>query len=134
KRLMSIAERMQVLRASLYHINQAQQSMLISKHETRAQELHSIAVSNHSTFDEKWTRLEAALESDLKSRMETISASHSAELGRLISHHEEEEDDTFVSLSRHLKGKPNREEREKAIIEKLNAAQENELKTLKANH
>jgi hypothetical protein len=134
KRLMLIAERMQVLRTALYDINQTQQSMLISRHEARAQELHSIAASDYTTFDGRWTKRDAALESNLKSRIETVSAFHAAEIKSLISRHEEEENDAIFNFSRHLKGKPNREEREKAIIGKLKAAHENELTAFKISH
>lgn len=55
-----------------------------------------------------------------------MEAASETKLKELTSRHEEEEDDMFLDLSRHLKGKPNREEREKNILEKLKTNQEKE--------
>jgi hypothetical protein len=52
----------------------------------------------------------------------------------MLRRHEEEEDDTLISLARLLKGKVNRQEREHSIMEKLRAAQESEKEHLLRSH
>ncbi|PGH11444.1 hypothetical protein AJ80_07124 [Polytolypa hystricis UAMH7299] len=133
-RLMGIADQMRALQSSLMILNKSQQSLLIARHENRAHELHSSSISLSSEFEREMSTLSATLQVNIQRRMDALAASHVAELQDLTARQEEEEDDTFLSLARHLKGKPNREERERAIVEKLKVSQEKERIELEHKH
>ncbi|PGH13577.1 hypothetical protein AJ79_03570 [Helicocarpus griseus UAMH5409] len=134
KRMMYIAERVQNLRAALANINRSQQCMLNERHEKAAIDLHDKTMAGPSTFEQKREALMADLKANQKQRLDRLEASQMEELHTMTARHEEEEDDTFLTISRHLKGKPNRECRERSIIDKLKASQETELCALEQLH
>ncbi|EEP77778.1 predicted protein [Uncinocarpus reesii 1704] len=134
QRLMAIAELIRNLRLTLDRINESQQKMLNMRHETDALLLHSKIQDEKKQFDEKRQRLELALQSNVKKRTDALSATHETEIAEMTSKHEDEEDETFISISRHLKNRPNREERERSIMDKLKAAQDRELASLQKTH
>ncbi|KDB25982.1 hypothetical protein H109_02182 [Trichophyton interdigitale MR816] len=134
KRLISIANQIQKLQAELAKINKIQQSMIINRHQDSAQQIQVAAVSKQIEFDQTRVKLEKAYESNFKLRKSALEARQSATKLELRTRQEEDEDDNFVQMQRHLKGKPNREEREKVILDKLTASHKREQDALGKNH
>lgn len=134
QRMLMMAESMRSLRLELTQINTSQQTMLDMRHEADTRALQLEIDEEMKQFDERRRRLEFALQSNVRQRTEALLASQEAEVKELSSKHEEDEDETFISMSRHLKNKPNREEREKSIMEKLKASQDRELAALRKAH
>ncbi|OAL64067.1 IBR domain containing protein [Trichophyton rubrum] len=134
KRLISIANQIQRLQAELAKINKIQQSMIINRHQDSAQQIQVAAVSKQVEFDQTRVKLEKAYESNFKLRKGALEAQQSATKLELRTRQEEDEDDNFVQMQRHLKGKPNREEREKVILDKLNASHRREQDALEKTH
>lgn len=134
KRLISIANQIQRLQGELAKINKIQQSMIINRHQDSAQRIQLAAASKQVDFDQMRVKLEKAYESNFKLRKRALEAEQSARSLELLTRQEEDEDDNFVQMQRHLKGKPNREEREKVILDKLNASHKREQDTLDKTH
>lgn len=134
KRMMYIADRLQGLRTALSNVNVSQQSLLNKRHEKGARELQSRTMAGTSEVEQQRGKLLNGLRTNQKQRMDQLIATQTAEVDSMTARHEEEEDDTFLTVSRHLKGKSNRESREKSILDKLKAAQENEMRALEQTH
>ncbi|KKZ63062.1 hypothetical protein EMCG_02563 [[Emmonsia] crescens] len=134
KRMIYIADRLQGLRTALSNVNMSQQSLLNKRHEKAARDLHSRTMAGTSEVEQQRGKLLNGLRTNQKQRMDQLIAAQTAEVDSMTARHEEEEDDTFLTVSRHLKGKSNRESREKSILDKLKAAQENEMRALEQTH
>ncbi|EFR04310.1 IBR domain-containing protein [Nannizzia gypsea CBS 118893] len=134
KRLISIANQIQKLQGELAKINKIQQSMIIDRHQDSAQQIQVAAVSKQADFDQTRVKLEKAYESNFKLRKSALEVRQNATKLELRTRQEEDEDDNFVQMQRHLKGKPNREEREKVILDKLNASHKREQDALDKSH
>nr|KMM68683.1 IBR domain-containing protein [Coccidioides posadasii RMSCC 3488] len=127
QRMMAIAESTRNMRLALDRINKLQQTVLIKRHEADASSLQEELQDQVKQFELRRQRLESALRSNVEKRTKMLASSHDAEIKELTSKHEEEEDEMFISLSRHLKNKPNREEREKSCMDKLKALQDEKI-------
>ncbi|OJD15807.1 hypothetical protein AJ78_03987 [Emergomyces pasteurianus Ep9510] len=134
KRMMYIADRLRSLRTALSNVNEFQQSQLNKRHENAAHNLQRRAMAGTSELEQQRQKLLAGLRANQKQRMDQLVAAQTAEVDSMTARHEEEEDDTFLTVSRRLKGKSNRESREKAILDKLEAAQASEMQDLKQTH
>lgn len=134
ERTMRIAEKVGALRTDVVNSNRSQRTMLIARHESQAFELETAATSTKAAMEGERARLTSAFQSNLRRRMDVLARSQDAEIQSLTAKHEEEEDDTFLTLARHLKGKANRESREKSIMDRLKASQDTEVSALKETH
>ncbi|KAK2865254.1 hypothetical protein FQN49_003759 [Arthroderma sp. PD_2] len=134
KRLISISNQIQKLQKELAKINKLQQSMIITRHQDSAQRIQLASVSKQADFDQMRVRLEKAYESNFKLRKGALEATHSSKRLELLTRQEEDEDDNFVHMQQHLKGKPNREERQKVILDKLNATHQRQKDELDKAH
>ncbi|OAX85605.1 hypothetical protein ACJ72_00019 [Emergomyces africanus] len=134
KRMMYIADRLRGLRTALSNVNEFQQSQLNKRHEMAARNLQSRTMAGTSEVEQQRAKLLEGLRTNQRQRMDQLMAAQTAEVDNMTARHEEEEDDTFLTVTRHLKGKSNRESREKSILAKLEAAQENEMQDLQKSH
>ncbi|KAF3480762.1 IBR domain-containing protein [Arthroderma uncinatum] len=134
KRLISISHQIQRLQGELAKINKIQQSMIITRHQNSAERIQVTAVSKQVDFDQMRIKLEKAYESNFKLRKGALEVAQSTKTLELLTRQEEDEDDNFVQMQRHLKGKPNREERERAILDRLNASHKKEQEALEKAH
>ncbi|EEH20505.2 hypothetical protein PABG_02736 [Paracoccidioides brasiliensis Pb03] len=134
KRMMYISERVRGLRTALSALNKSQQCRLNERHEKAAFDLLGKTRADTSEFEQQREKLMNGLRLNQKQRKDQLLVSQTAELESMTLRHEEEEDETFVTISRYLKGKPNRESREKSIIDKLKISQGNERQSIEKNH
>lgn len=134
KRMMHIAATLRGLRTALSSINKYQQTLLNKRHEKTAHSLHSRTTAGTSVVEQQRDKLLEGIRTNQKQRMDQLIVSQKAEFDSMIARHEEEEDDTLLTVSRHLKRKTNRESREKAILDKLEASQESERRGLEQSH
>ncbi|KAG5302056.1 IBR domain-containing protein [Histoplasma ohiense] len=134
KRMMHIASTLRGLQTALSSVNEHQQTLLNKRHEKAAHGLHSRTTAGTSVVEQQRDKLLEGLRTNQKQRMDQLIVSQKAEFDSMIARHEEEEDDTLLTVSRHLKRKTNRESREKAILDKLKASQESERRTLEQAH
>ncbi|OJD28500.1 hypothetical protein ACJ73_00099 [Blastomyces percursus] len=134
KRMLYIANRLEDLRTALSNVNESQQTLLIKRHEKAVHDLQSRTMAGTSEVKQQQERLLAGLRTNQTQHMDQLLASQKVELDSMTTRHEEEEDEAFLTVFRHLKGKANRESREKAILDKLKAEQESEMRTLEQAH
>ncbi|KLJ06542.1 hypothetical protein EMPG_10060 [Blastomyces silverae] len=134
KRMLYIANRLRGLRTALSNVNESQQALLIKRHEKYAHDRQSRTMAGTSEVKQQRERLLTGLRTNQKQRMDQLLASQKVELDSMTARHEEEEDDVFLTVIRHLKGKANRETREKSILDKLKADQESEIHMLEQAH
>ncbi|KAK2798141.1 hypothetical protein FQN50_008952 [Emmonsiellopsis sp. PD_5] len=134
KRMMSIADKLQILRTALTNVINAQLTMILTRHERLALDLHTKTISATADFDTRRERLIAGLRANQRQRMDMLAAVHQTELDELSTRHEDEEDDTFLTISRHLKNNQNRDARQKRIIDKLKAQHDAERQDMLHAH
>ncbi|PGH02382.1 hypothetical protein GX51_04690 [Blastomyces parvus] len=134
KRMFYIANIIGGLRTALSNVNESQQTLLNKRHEKAAHDRQSRTMAGTSEVKKQREKLLTGLRTNQQQRMDQLLASQKVELDSMIARHEEEEDDTFLTVLRHLKGKANRESREKSILDKLKASQESEMRTLEQAH
>ncbi|WEW59383.1 hypothetical protein PRK78_004854 [Emydomyces testavorans] len=134
QRMLLITETIRKLRLALARINKSQQTMLTMRHYINAGSLQSKLQDEEKRFGKTQQQLQTALQANVKKRTDALVSAQEAQMQELISKQEDEEDETFISMSRHLKNKPNREEREKSILDKLKASQARELASLQESH
>ncbi|ETN38037.1 uncharacterized protein HMPREF1541_07660 [Cyphellophora europaea CBS 101466] len=65
------------------------------------------------------TKLAANIATALEKKLAIINATHDAALQKLAMEHEAQEDDLFMQIQVHLRGKPNKEAREQRMQEEL---------------
>ncbi|KAK2737331.1 hypothetical protein FQN55_001169 [Onygenales sp. PD_40] len=134
KRMMSIADKIRILRTALTNVNNTQLTMILTRHERVALDLHNKTMSGTADFDTGRERLITGLRANQRQRMDILAAAHQAELDELSTRHEDEEDDTFLTISRHLKNNQNRDARQKRIIDKLKAQHDAERQDMLHAH
>ncbi|EEQ85426.2 hypothetical protein RJZ56_006493 [Blastomyces dermatitidis] len=134
KRMLYIANRLWSLRTALSNVNESQQTLLIKRHEKAVHDLQIRTMAGSSEVKEQEERLLTGLRTNQKQRMDQLLALQKVEVDSITTRHEEEEDEAFLTIFRHLKGNANRESREKAILGKLKADQESEMRTLEQAH
>jgi IBR domain, a half RING-finger domain len=130
----SVTERIDYLRGALLEIQQFQQSSLISRHNNAAaalnEENHDQEAVDKSELDDQQVKL--ASNSALRHTL--LQSAHESKVAELTSKHEAEEDDTFMSMQEHLRGKPNREARVKTALDKLQQRQKEVMNMLGEEH
>ena len=103
-----------------------------SSFRTLREALDALHESQHASMTARHEREASALAEQARLQLESCQARQQQEMDGLAARHEEEEDDYFIGLRAHLRGKPNREAREKAAIAKIAAVQEEERASLLA--
>lgn len=112
----------------------SQRSGLVARHAEHVRSIQSQADSNQKSIEDDYNGLSITLQSSIQRRIDSLVQSHDFEFQSMASRHEEEEDETFLTLARHMKGKSNRDERERTILERLKTSHEKERKSLKNTH
>lgn len=128
RNLESIQERYDVFRTALDGLQGMQSAHIKSRHQTEEAEfIQNWRISVSRLADQIYSRLEEFKDGQTQT-MASFKNSHEEELSSLKRRHEEEEDEYWFSLQRHLRGKPNREERTQALTERMKTTQELEMK------
>jgi hypothetical protein len=130
----SITERINHLRRVLREVQQYQQTSLISRHNSEIAALDERIDYQKSIQKTELDSLHLMLDSNSALRRMSLQSAHESTVAELTSKHEAEEDDTFLTLQEHLQGKPNRETRMKAVMNKLQQRQKDDLNKLVERH
>ncbi|KAL1963267.1 hypothetical protein VTN77DRAFT_8490 [Rasamsonia byssochlamydoides] len=134
QRLLEIDERIQQLQECLQTINKKQKIDLLNRQERQTQQLHAQNAARRSDLDKNSRVLLSHFEANLRSRMNSLLAAHTAELKRLQTQNEEEENEIIVKMSRLLKGRANIEEREVSILKHLRNTQRKKQDEVRVRH
>lgn len=130
----SVNERENFLGGVLLEIQQFQQSSLISRHNSEIAALNEEIRNQQAVEKAELDSLQIKLDSNSALRRNLLLSVHASAVTELTSRHEAEEDDTFMSMQEHLRGKPNRDVRIKAVLDKLQQRQKVELEKLSDEH
>jgi IBR domain, a half RING-finger domain len=130
----SIVERIAHLRGALLEIQQFQQSSLISRHNSEIAALHEEAQKHVAIAKSELDALLDKLASNSLLRENSLKSMHESAVAEMTSKHEAEEDDTFLSMQEHLRGKLNREARSKAILDRLQKRQKEDMDQIVEHH
>ena len=128
----SIEERASSLSKMLTELVLIQQAALISRHESMEQNIKTSSEERQTWRRKDYESKKQKLATNVQKRSEILKQKHATENCALTTRHEEEEDDIFMQIQMHLRGKPNRETREKALLESLSQSHRNELAHLHA--
>lgn len=107
-------------------LNQAheyQWSMINKRHMTDAEGMVIDATRRSEKYSQDSVRLLGMLESNVSLRLDRLSSSHKSHIAELTRKHEEQGDETLLTLQFYLRGKTNREGRTEAMMKKLDEAQ-----------
>lgn len=130
----SVAERVTYLQRALLEVQSFQQSSLISRHNSEMTTLTEEAKTKEAIGNIELETLQIKLNSNSAGRQTLLRSEQEIALTELTSKHEEEEDETFVSIQEHLRGKPNREVRLKNVMDKLEQRQKGDMDRLIGEH
>ena len=125
--LLSVHARHQTLKMVLSQINSSQQSNLNKRHSDSATSHLTSTQAALDSFHEDSARLTEMLDSSISARVERMHASYTTAIEKVKTEHDQQEDETFISLQVHLRGKPNRESRTEVMMAKLRESQAAEL-------
>ena len=126
----SIEERNTSLVKMLNELIQVQQMALVSRHEDAERSIkkgfEERLVWRRKDYDSKKHKLMTNIEK----RSKLLAQKHETQKYAVTTRHEEEEDTTFMQVQIHLRGKPNKETREKAMLETLTKSHKDEMEYL----
>jgi hypothetical protein len=129
----SIEERNTSLVKMLNELIQVQQMALVSRHEDAERSIKKCSeerlVWRRKDYDSKKHKLLTNIEK----RSKLLAQKHETQKYAATTRHEEEEDDMFMQVQIHLRGKPNKETREKAMLETLTKSHKDEMECLVNN-
>lgn len=123
----SIEERTSALAKMLAELMQIQQIALTSRHDNTFQAIQTDLETRLAGRQKEYERQKQKLLANIEKRSKSMKQKHDAETKATASRHEEEDDDMFMQVQMHLRGKPNREAREKAMLETLSRSHKDEL-------
>jgi hypothetical protein len=123
----SIEERTSCLAKILIELMQVQQIALISRHESTEQKIKTNSEERQALSRKDYESKKQKLLANVEKRSKVLKQKHDTETYATTSQHEEEEDAMFMQIQMHLRGKPNREAREKAMLESLSQSHKDEL-------
>jgi hypothetical protein len=126
----SIEERTSTLAKMLVELVQFQQMALISRHEDMTQNIKKDSDTRLARKEKDYESQKQKLMTNIEKRSKLLKQKHDAETYTTTSRHEEEEDAMFMQVQLHLRGKPNRETREKTMVEGLTRSHKDELARL----
>ncbi|KAI9847437.1 MAG: hypothetical protein M1838_000880, partial [Thelocarpon superellum] len=122
------------LRIDLLVLHKTQQQCLRARH---AEELKTFSETQARSAAHHATTLDTTTTSLEESKTRTLAELHKRhqdERDAQAQRHEEEEDDAYIGIRTHLRGKPNREARERAAMDKVHVAQVEEKEALTTQH
>lgn len=131
---LSIQEDLDSLASTLQDLLSAQLHALNERQGTEEQKLMENLNDATETVERNTETLSAKMETNVQRRMAQLKTHQEEELSQMDQRHEEQEDDVFLQIQNHLKGKPNREAREKRLLDNLRREQETERADLAKRH
>ena len=126
----SIEERNVSLAKMMTELVEIQQMALISRHESTELDIRAGSEERQISRKEDYEFKKQKLLANVERRSKLLKQKHDTEAYGTTSRHEEEEDNMFMQVQMHLRGKPNREAREKAMLGSLTTSHTDELARL----
>jgi hypothetical protein len=131
---LSIKEDLDNLLSSFQELLQAQRTALDDRHSTEERKLEDSVKEATATVDQSAASLSTTMQKNIDRRVNEMKKKHENQLQELEQRQEEQEDDVFMQIQTHLKGKPNREAREKRMLDNMKKEQEMERTELVNQH
>ncbi|KAI9676660.1 MAG: hypothetical protein M1829_002977 [Trizodia sp. TS-e1964] len=119
----------ETFRDDVLRIHNQQLELLIQRHQNEDSSLSKHRASSEASFIARCVQEKECLMNDNHLLVQK-TLTHNLELAEMDRRHQEEEDDYFIGIRAHLRGKPNREERERMAVAKVKKAQQEERRSL----
>ena len=126
----SIEERIASLAKMMTELLEVQQMALISRHESAELDIKAGFEERQISRKDDYELKKQKLLANIEKRSKLLKQKHDTEAYATISRHEEEEDNAFMQIQMHLRGKPNKEAREKTMLGNLTTSHTDELTRL----
>lgn len=130
----SISDRVRHLTTSLVEIQRFQQTALASRHQTETKDTTDGRQDKQAADEARLEELRQKLDNNTDGRRSALRSAQEAEQAALVTAHEAEEDETFLSIQQHLRGKPNKEARIKSAMDRLTRRHKDEIESMQADH
>ena len=131
---LSIQEDAVMLMSSLKELLHAQHIALDDRQGAEEDRLIAALGKDGEVLAKNAEMLLANMQKNVKRRMDQLKVNQLREAHELSQKQEDQEDDVFLQMQTHLKNKPNREQREKRLLEAMKREQEEETTQLKKKH
>ena len=122
------------LQDALARVHKHQQSALDVRHAQENEALKASTAASLNAHETLLAEMITQATSGTEAQLATLKTTHAEALSSISLRHEEEEDETFLRVTTFLRDKPNRETREKTMMEKLNMKQKEEREELERQH
>ena len=122
------------LRTVLKTVAQYQQHALVSRHDAERKNLQMSLDQATKQQTEEAERMMSRVNTNVEKRQQAMSIRHAHELAELSLQHEQDSDEFFLELQVHLRGRPNRKEREARMQADFDAKQHQDTKELENKH
>ncbi|KAI9750623.1 MAG: hypothetical protein M4579_006392 [Chaenotheca gracillima] len=132
RRIVKISNQFFNLRAKLGEIHMLQRRLLQERHDDEEQQVGAEFKTMEESGPRRIQDAITAAENNHQGELRELSSTHCQQISTMDMRHEEEEDDYFLGIRAHLRGKPNREARERAAVEKVKKTQAEERDELLA--
>ncbi|KAI9681424.1 MAG: hypothetical protein M1817_002708 [Caeruleum heppii] len=133
-RVSSIRQRFQILREELDRVHLVQRQAMNERHQYEREVLAENQSKSAEAYTDAWNAAGTRFERHISTEADELRARQAQDLADLTVRHEEEEDDAFLDIRAHLRGKPNAETREKAAMDKVRKRQQTERESLVSAH
>jgi len=131
---LSLEEAARLLHVRLQEVAKCQRDALDGRHlsveEQHVRHLESAVASCQKESD----RLLKTMQNNIDKRTKALQEKHQAELETFDSRQQDQEDDLFLQIQLHLRGKPNKEARERRLQDELHRQQEEERQQFTSTH
>ncbi|KAI9803159.1 MAG: hypothetical protein M1833_001230 [Piccolia ochrophora] len=134
ERQIAIQAEYMTLKAELRSVQNEQRVLLNKRHHEDMKRLHEQMVRSEAQSIVDRQQRQLRIEAEKEGAIHQLEMVHAEALRQMEHRHEEEEDDYFIGIRAHLRGKPNREAREKTAVEKIKKTQSEEKQSLASEH
>ena len=128
----SIQDRAVFLGQKMDEITLFQQMAVLARHESAEQVVVTTKDTQQSKQTTSFNAMKQKMLANIEKRSRQISVTHNAEVMRLAARHEQEDDEMFLKVQLHLRGRPNKEVREKAMLDALKQTHDDEVGNLQS--
>ncbi len=131
---LSMQEETETLMTALTELYHAQHIALDDRQGADEQQMIGTFDRNSEILTKNAEMLLANMQKNVNRRIDQLKARHSQEARELTDKQEEQEDDLFLQIQTHLKGRPNREQRERRLLEGMRREQDEDTQRLQRKH
>ena len=131
---MSLVDAACSLEKTYQMVSYHQHASLDDRHGRDEAALATMLAKRQAQIQEQGAHLLVKIQSNINKRKDNLSVKHEVALAELATKHEEQEDDLFLQIQLHLRGKPNREAREKRLRDEIRKQQKQESDVLERTH